>query len=195
MFMARRFRTQVHTLPDGHRIVAIHSSDATERLRKFVEAKAVVDKELGCTPELPSSWRAFLYLAPGSARMVGMAVAEPLSTAYRLVLPDVGAVGGEEGSGVDAMAATDAATDASRGEVLRHDGVRQPAMCGISHIWVDESHRRSGVARQLVDAVRRNMATGFEVPTRMLAFSQPTTYGRAFAAAYTGTATFLVYTD
>ena len=38
--------------------------------------------------------------------------------------------------------------------VLMHDGILQPAMCGISHIWVDSERRRSGIARHLLDAAR-----------------------------------------
>ena len=79
-------------------------------------------------------------------------------------------------------------------ESISHDGVAVPARCGVSHIWVAADQRRVGVARQLLDAVRRNMVTGYEVPVEQLAFSQPTVPGRALAAAYTRTERFLVYT-
>ena len=67
--------------------------------------------------------------------------------------------------------------------------------------WLEQLHinfeveREEGVIsrRHLLDCIRENMVTGFEVPVGKLAFSQPTAKGRALAAAYTGTARFLVY--
>ena len=76
---------------------------------------------------------------------------------------------------------------------LCHDGEWYDSMVGISHIWVERGRRRSGVARELLEAVRRHFATGFDVPLDKLAFSQPTAAGRRLAASYSGTEAFLVY--
>eukprot|EP00316_Scyphosphaera_apsteinii_P002736 CAMPEP_0119319340 /NCGR_PEP_ID=MMETSP1333-20130426/49144_1 /TAXON_ID=418940 /ORGANISM="Scyphosphaera apsteinii, Strain RCC1455" /LENGTH=110 /DNA_ID=CAMNT_0007325725 /DNA_START=8 /DNA_END=340 /DNA_ORIENTATION=+ len=106
-----------------------------------------------------------------NAKLIGCVVAHPLSVAYR-ALPS-----------------------ADGGGVIRHDGNKQRAVCGVSHVWVTADHRRRGVGLALLDAIRRNMATGFEVPRNELAFCQPTARGRALAAAYVGKDAFLVYDD
>jgi len=124
----------VRELPEGGRALLILPSDPADRLRKLAEVTALMAAELGGEPSLPRDGRAFL-LADSSAhryRLLGCAIAEPLQRAFR-ALPQEAA----SGSGV-----------------LRHDGIPQPALCGVSHIWVSAAHRRQGVARQLLDAVR-----------------------------------------
>ena len=228
-------------LCEGERIVMISSAEATEAMvRRLEQARALMGAELGSVSFPPTS-HAFLAISH-SARLIGVAVAEPIEGAYRAEVPatrggavggsttaDTGEVyarGGSEGdaptaaAGSDAQAAagcdasTAAGSDASTararsggggvdgaegGEegggqaVLRHDGVFRRATCGISHIWVASAHRRRGVARALLDAARRHLASSFEVPLEELAFSQPTAQGRALAAAYVGEQQFLVY--
>ena len=124
----------VREFPEGGRALLVLPSDPADRLRKLAEVTALMAAELGGEPSLPRDGRAFL-VADGSAhrhRLLGCAIAEPLQRAF-LALPQEAA----SGSGV-----------------LRHDGVPQPALCGVSHIWVSAAHRRQGVARQLLDAVR-----------------------------------------
>ena len=228
-------------LCEGERIVMISSAEATEAMvRRLEQARALMGPELGSVSFPPTS-HAFLAISH-SARLIGVAVAEPIEGAYRAEVPatrggavgrsttadtgEVSARGGSEGdaptaaAGSDAQAAagcdasTAAGSDAQAararsggggvdgaegGEegggqaVLRHDGVFRRATCGISHIWVASAHRRRGVARALLDAARRHLASSFEVPLDELAFSQPTAQGRALAAAYVGEQQFLVY--
>ena len=124
----------VRQLPDGGRTLLILPSDPADRLRKLAEVTALMAAELGGEPSLPRDGRAFL-LADSSARryrLLGCAIAEPLQRAFRALPQD----------------------DASGSGVLRHGGIPQPALCGVSHIWVCAAHRRRGVARQLLDAVR-----------------------------------------
>ena len=124
----------VRELPEGGRALLVLPSDPADRLRKLAEVTALMAAELGGEPSLPRDGRAFL-VADSSARryrLLGCAIAEPLQSAFR-AMPQEAA----SGSGV-----------------LRHDGVPRAALCGVSHIWVSASHRRQGVARQLLDAVR-----------------------------------------
>lgn len=67
------------------------------------------------------------------------------------------------------------------------------ASCGVRAIWVNPKERGRGVGRQLLDTLRYTFSYGYVVPSWECAFSQPTSDGRAFAAKYCGTETFLVY--
>ncbi|KAF2308324.1 hypothetical protein GH714_040005 [Hevea brasiliensis] len=68
-----------------------------------------------------------------------------------------------------------------------------PAICGIRAIWVTPSNRRKGIASQLLDAVRRSFCVGFTLQQSQIAFSPPTSVGKALASSYTGTTSFMVY--
>ncbi|KAL1521061.1 hypothetical protein AB1Y20_022616 [Prymnesium parvum] len=166
----------VHQRPDGLQIIAIHSTDPPEKLRKLAEAKRHIDDELGCSVQLPACFRAFVCVTP-AGRMAGCVIAEPRKVGYRLCET---LDGGHH--------------DHAEVAVLQHDGLAQPALCGISQIWVSREHRRLSIGSQLLEAVRQNMVIGFELPKEKIAFSQPTASGRALATAYTGTKNFLVYT-
>jgi N-acetyltransferase len=58
----------------------------------------------------------------------------------------------------------------------------RPALCGISRIWVHPAHRRTGIARKLIETCRYHFIYGFAVPIDQIAFSQPTNDGKAFAS-------------
>ncbi|KAJ2780865.1 hypothetical protein GGI15_003396 [Coemansia interrupta] len=70
-----------------------------------------------------------------------------------------------------------------------------PAVCGISRVWVAPDARRRGVASGLVAAVCRGFVYGCPLDLGMLAFTQPTDDGRAFASRMFGRDDFLVYTE
>jgi len=64
---------------------------------------------------------------------------------------------------------------------------------GIKLVWVLKSHRRSGVARRLLDTSRKSFAYGSVVRKEHVAFSQPTTDGLALALSYVGKETIWAY--
>ncbi|GAV77520.1 LOW QUALITY PROTEIN: Acetyltransf_13 domain-containing protein [Cephalotus follicularis] len=66
------------------------------------------------------------------------------------------------------------------------------AVCDIRAIWVAPSKRRRSIGRQLLDAVRSFYMVSI-LERSQLAFSQPTSPGKALASTYTGTGSFLVY--
>ncbi|KNA11721.1 hypothetical protein SOVF_132500 [Spinacia oleracea] len=68
-----------------------------------------------------------------------------------------------------------------------------PASCGIRAIWVSPSNRRKGIATHLLDAVRKSFCTNYVLERSQLAFSNPTSAGKALATNYTGTGSILVY--
>ncbi|CAB4317408.1 unnamed protein product [Prunus armeniaca] len=68
-----------------------------------------------------------------------------------------------------------------------------PAVCGIRAIWVTQANRRKHIATQLLDALRKSFCMGFVLEHSQLAFSQPTSAGKALASNYIGGGYFLVY--
>ncbi|GMP68285.1 hypothetical protein CsSME_00027942 [Camellia sinensis var. sinensis] len=68
-----------------------------------------------------------------------------------------------------------------------------PAICGIRAIWVAPSMRRKQIACQLLAAVRMSFCRGLLLKPSQLAFSNPTSTGRALACRYFGTSSFLAY--
>ncbi|KAG6744966.1 hypothetical protein POTOM_051607 [Populus tomentosa] len=95
-----------------------------------------------------------------------------------------------------------------------------PALCGVRAIWVTPSNRRKRIASQLLDAAsygkpsvqlssfsfshgkllthfsskrRRSFCMGFVLKQSQLAFSPPTSAGKALASSYAGTTSFLAY--
>ena len=69
----------------------------------------------------------------------------------------------------------------------------EPAVAGVSRIWVHPTARRGGIATKLLDALRSDFIYAYEVLKEELAFSQPTPDGFRFFKSYTGTDEFLVY--
>ncbi|KAJ1964478.1 hypothetical protein GGI12_001398 [Dipsacomyces acuminosporus] len=70
-----------------------------------------------------------------------------------------------------------------------------PALCGISRIWVAPHARRHGIASQMIQAVRKRFIYGCEIDLASIAFTQPTSDGRAFAEHIFKRKDFLVYVD
>ena len=73
--------------------------------------------------------------------------------------------------------------DISRLLVASESAEIESLAMGVQQIWVRDEYRRRGVARQLVDAARREFVCG-GVKKSSVAFSQPTAAGRQFAFSY-----------
>ena len=85
--------------------------------------------------------------------------------------------------------------DASNAEtVVASSNDEEPKVSGgVRLVWVHWNYRRKGVATALLDALRRNLVYGYTIPKVEIAFSSPTTSGRALAARYLGESEFLFY--
>jgi GNAT superfamily N-acetyltransferase len=65
---------------------------------------------------------------------------------------------------------------------------------GVRQVWVHEQFRRKRIASRLLDSARRCFQyASTDFPTARIAFSQPTSEGRHFAAAYTASQQILVF--
>ena len=67
------------------------------------------------------------------------------------------------------------------------------ATLGVLQVWTHSQHRRQGVASSLLDAARAGAVFGQHVPKALVALSQPTSAGHAFAGQYLGRRDHLVY--
>ncbi|KAF6040225.1 ESCO1 [Bugula neritina] len=77
------------------------------------------------------------------------------------------------------------------GDKASVDSVR--AKLGINRLWVYSKYRRQGVATTLLNAIRATFGMGVCISSSDMAFSDPTSHGKQFAARYTGTSSFLIY--
>ncbi|KAJ2713751.1 hypothetical protein H4R19_002087 [Coemansia spiralis] len=154
------------------RCVGAHSQPRREVQRALDILNHANDQLGACTLGLAElaerQRRIFLYVSP-QGRVEGCILAEAVAHAQR-------------------VAAAERATVACTEETV-------PAVCGISRIWVAPHARRSGVASQMIAAVRRLFVYGCRLRPEQLAFTQPTADGRALAERVFGRSDFLVYVE
>ncbi|XP_064002649.1 N-acetyltransferase ESCO2 isoform X2 [Pogoniulus pusillus] len=172
---------------DG-KIVLILPSDPKYAIKKAEDVREIVDNELGFKQVLLTCpARAKIYLFVSSEKMiVGCLVAEQIKQAFR-VLSEPGAV--PSSSELEDLQQQ----QQQQQRAWRCSTEPEPAVCGISRIWVLASWRRKGIARRLVDVVRSTFMYGCYLSTTEIAFSDPTPDGKSFATKYCQTPNFLVY--
>ncbi|KFV74970.1 N-acetyltransferase ESCO2, partial [Dryobates pubescens] len=167
---------------DG-KIVLILPSDPKYAIKKAEDVREIVDNELGFK-QVPLSCpaRAKIYLFVSSEKMiVGCLMAEQIKQAFR-VLSEPGAV-----------PLSPQLEELQQQRAWRCSTEPEPAVCGISRIWVLGPRRGKGIARRMVDIVRSTFMYGCYLSTQEIAFSDPTPDGKAFATKYCQTPNFLVY--
>ena len=126
----------------------------------------------------------------GGGRIVGALFAEPLSRARWTVAPGLGGGGSDDDAGCVRVASGDTTTADGSGWAR--------ATIGVRAVWTHPAHRKSGVARTLLEvALRETVAGGYVCARGECAFSQPTVDGARFAARTCGRAdgAFLVYDE
>ncbi|KAM9840292.1 N-acetyltransferase ESCO2 [Aulostomus maculatus] len=167
---------------DG-KILLVMPDDPKYAVKKAEDVRRVADSELGfqqVTLSRPSQAKTYLFI--NSERMVvGCLVAESIRQAYRV------------------LEQPDQHKDMTRDDFMeRHRAwccstVPEPALCGVSRIWVFSLARRHGIATRMLDTVRSTFMYGSHLTKEELAFSDPTPDGKQFATKYCNTPTFLVY--
>ncbi|XP_063186847.1 N-acetyltransferase ESCO2 [Chroicocephalus ridibundus] len=168
---------------DG-KIVLILPNDPKYAVKKAEDVREIVDNELGfkqVSLSCPAKTKIYLFVS-NEKMIVGCLVAESIKQAFR-VLSEPGAMLSPE----------------QDQDVLQHQRAwrcstePEPAVCGISRIWVFGPRRGKGIARRMVDAVRSTFMYGCYLGAHEIAFSDPTPDGKLFATKYCQTPRFLVY--
>ncbi|KAM6433385.1 N-acetyltransferase ESCO2 [Rhynochetos jubatus] len=166
---------------DG-KIILILPNDPKYAVKKAEDVREIVDNELGFKQvalSCPAKTKIYLFVS-NEKMIVGCLVAESIKQAFR-VLSEPGA-----------------APALSQDPLQQHRAWRcstepEPAVCGVSRIWVFGPRRRKGIARRMVDVVRSTFMYGCYLSTEELAFSDPSPDGKLFASKYCQTPNFLVY--
>ncbi|CAJ1883026.1 unnamed protein product [Sphenostylis stenocarpa] len=195
---------------DSGRIVLFSGTDPSSHRKKVEEVVRMMEIELG------SGWilqdRCKVYLFVSLNRVSGCLVAEPIEKAFKVVSGSVAKpiIHSAKKRGVKTRSTTlqfgnvifqreverkvANVSDSEKMEgAIFCDSEPTAAACGIRAIWVTPSNRRKGIAIQLLDAVRKSFCPGLELERSQLAFSQPTSAGKALATSYTGNESFLAY--
>lgn len=168
--------------PDG-KIILVLPDDPKYALKKVEEIREMVDNDLGfqqVETKCPSQTKTFLFISIDK-KVAGCLIAEHIQEGYRVI--------------------EEAPPEGSEGEKVMFERQRawccsttpEPAICGISRIWVVGMMRRRGIATRLIECLRNNFIFGSCLSKDEIAFSDPTPDGKLFASHYFGTSQFLVY--
>ncbi|KAK1173728.1 N-acetyltransferase ESCO1 [Acipenser oxyrinchus oxyrinchus] len=168
--------------PDG-KIIVVLPDDPKYALKKVEEIREMVDNDLGfqqVETKCPSNTKTFLFIS-NDKKVTGCLIAEHIQEGFRVI--DESALEGSEGDKVMF----------ERQRAWCCSTTPEPAICGISRIWVFSLMRRKGIASRLLDCLRSTFIYGSYLSKEEIAFSDPTPDGKLFATRYFGTPQFLVY--
>ncbi|XP_072234639.1 uncharacterized protein [Leuresthes tenuis] len=168
--------------PDG-KIILVLPDDPKYALKKVEEIREMVDNDLGfqqVETKCPSQTKTFLFISIDK-KVAGCLITEHIQEGYRVI--------------------EDPLPEGSEGEKVMFERQRawccsttpEPAICGISRIWVVSMMRRQGIASRMLECLRNNFIFGSYLSKDEIAFSDPTPDGKLFATHYFGTSQFLVY--
>ncbi|XP_060099894.1 N-acetyltransferase ESCO1 [Heteronotia binoei] len=168
--------------PDGKMIMVL-PDDPKYALRKVEEIREMVDNDLGFqqAPLTCSRAKTLLFIS-NDKKVAGCLIAEHIQWGYRVIeekIPD----GGSENEKVIF----------ERQKAWCCSTSPEPAICGISRIWVFSLMRRKKIASRMLECLRSNFIYGSYLSKEEIAFSDPTPDGKLFATQYCGTSQFLVY--
>ncbi|XP_012581415.1 PREDICTED: N-acetyltransferase ESCO1 isoform X2 [Condylura cristata] len=169
--------------PDG-RIIMVLPEDPKYALKKVDEIREMVDNDLGFqqAPLMCYSRTKTLLFISNDKKVVGCLIAEHIQWGYRVIEEKLPVIRSEE-------------------EKVRFERQKawccstspEPAICGISRIWVFSMMRRKKIASRMIECLRSNFIYGSYLSKEEIAFSDPTPDGKLFATQYCGTGQFLVY--
>ncbi|MBN3310962.1 ESCO1 acetyltransferase, partial [Amia calva] len=168
--------------PDG-KIILVLPDDPKYALKKVEEIREMVDNDLGfqqVDTRCPSQTKTFLFIS-NDKKVTGCLIAEHIQEGFRVIEEQ-----GPEGSEREKLMF-------ERQRAWCCSTTPEPALCGISRIWVFSMMRRKGIASRMIDCLRSTFIYGSYLSKEEIAFSDPTPDGKLFATHYFGTSQFLVY--
>ncbi|XP_063779643.1 N-acetyltransferase ESCO1 [Pseudophryne corroboree] len=169
--------------PDG-KIIMVLPDDPKYSLKKVEEIREMVDNDLGFQQvplRLHSRTKTLLFIS-SDKKVVGCLIAEHIQWGYR-VIDDIIPSGSSD---KDQLLS-------ERVKAWCCSTSPEPAICGVSRIWVFSMMRRKKIASRMLECLRNHFIYGSHLNKDEIAFSDPTPDGKLFAAHYCGTSQFLVY--
>ncbi|PVI03308.1 hypothetical protein DM02DRAFT_521221, partial [Periconia macrospinosa] len=140
--------------------------------------------EKGTVKDYLVSDRFKMYVYIQGQKCVGACLGERIQEAFAVLDQD------------DASAPSSQLSADSPSSCVSIANTADPAILGISRIWVSNLHRKHGIARRLLDSARCSFLYGMTVDKTKVAFSQPTESGGQLARRWFGRrAGWLVYMD
>ncbi|NXI43958.1 ESCO1 acetyltransferase, partial [Galbula dea] len=169
--------------PDG-KIIMVLPDDPKYALKKVEEIREMVDNDLGFqqTPLMCYSRTKTLLFISNDKKVIGCLIAEHIQWGYRVIEEKVPEVSSENEKVIF-----------ERQKAWCCSTSPEPAICGISRIWVFSMMRRKKIASRMIECLRSNFIYGSYLSKEEIAFSDPTPDGKLFATQYCGTSQFLVY--
>ncbi|XP_060631135.2 N-acetyltransferase ESCO1 isoform X1 [Anolis sagrei] len=168
--------------PDG-KIIMVLPDDPKYALRKIDEIREMVDNDLGFqqAPVTCSRTKTLLFIS-NDKKVTGCLIAEHIQWGYRVIEEKIPEVSTENEK-----------VTFERQKAWCCSTSPEPALCGISRIWVFSMMRRKKIASRMLECLRSNFIYGSYLSKEEIAFSDPTPDGKLFATRYFGTSQFLVY--
>ncbi|NWR63618.1 ESCO1 acetyltransferase, partial [Bucorvus abyssinicus] len=169
--------------PDG-KIIMVLPDDPKYALKKVEEIREMVDNDLGFqqAPLMCYSRTKTLLFISNDKKVIGCLIAEHIQWGYRVIEEKVPEVSSENEKVIF-----------ERQKAWCCSTSPEPAICGISRIWVFSMMRRKKIASRMIECLRGNFIYGSYLSKEEIAFSDPTPDGKLFATQYCGTGQFLVY--
>ncbi|KAL8125788.1 protein CHROMOSOME TRANSMISSION FIDELITY 7-like [Apium graveolens] len=211
-FKGWRNERVIHVAEEG-RILLVLDGDPPAQWKKVQEVVKMMEMELGEGWICNKDCKVYLFIS--SNRISGCLVAQPIEKAYRIVCSAEDGTSSSNSSkktrsGSDILqfgsvsfqrervksassSKISHVLDESLRGVILCEKEAMSAVCGIRAIWVAPAYRRKQIATHLLDALRKSFCSDSVLEKSQLAFSQPTSVGKALASAYSGTVSFLVY--
>lgn len=198
---------------EGGRVVLVLDGDSPAHKNKVQEVVQMMEFELGEGWIFQKICQVYMFIS--SQRVAGCLVVEPIKEGFKVLSCSVDertdgkvprkcrshsatlqfgeiSLQREVIKRVSSARSSNAVDEKHNGAIMCENEAI-PAVCGIRAIWVTPLNRRKGIASLLLDAVRTSFCGEIVLEKSQLAFSQPTSAGRALASNYFGTASFLVY--
>ncbi|XP_075682476.1 N-acetyltransferase ESCO1 [Rhinoderma darwinii] len=166
--------------PDG-KIIMVLPDDPKYALKKVEEIREMVDNDLGFQQvplRLHSRTKTLMFIS-SDKKIVGCLIAEHIQLGYRVIEDNIP-------SDKDRIIS-------ERVKAWCCSTTPEPAICGISRIWVFSMMRRKKIASRMLECLRNHFIYGSHLSKDEIAFSDPTPDGKLFATHYYGTSQFLVY--